>query len=192
MRSAPQPLPGWIYYCYNTGHPVLPVPAGSPHVRICWPSGGTARRDATAYVIDLYAGDLTAQPNAVSSTDAHLDRTGYCTLGRKDPDRNWQPRTGSWFFFGGLRWQVSKTYQLEPPRDRPDRAVHVGSGPETADDFFSRRGYNACSCRGAWPPRPASPLFQTLGLRSNPGHRHCDLDFRWHSSTRSAGTAETS
>ena len=45
------------------------------------------RRDAVlTYVVDLYAGDLDEAPNAVSLDDAHMDKSGYYALARKDKE----------------------------------------------------------------------------------------------------------
>ena len=42
------------------------------------------------YVVDLYAGDLNADPTGVNVDDAYLDRAGYYALFRLD-QRTHQP-----------------------------------------------------------------------------------------------------
>jgi len=54
-------------------------------------------------VVDLYAGDLDKAPNAVSLENAHMDKSGYYALARKDKDNEFEERQLD--FFGGLRWR---------------------------------------------------------------------------------------
>ena len=55
------------------------------------------------YVVDAYASDLDAAPNAVSLVDAQFDRSGYYSHARKNPDGT--PKDRQIDVFGGLRWR---------------------------------------------------------------------------------------
>lgn len=183
--SAAAPAGSWIYYCYNAEYLFFPF-CETRTVRDLLAFHTEERRDAMlTYVIDLYAGDLTAQPNAVSRTDAHLDRTGYYALGRKDPDRNWQPKDRQLDFFGGLRWRFEEHVSWN--RRKIDRIGLFRSKPglKLRGDFtFSDEEYNTYSCPWHHNLTACICSFRAAkALRSNPGSRHAITDFRWHSST---------
>jgi len=183
--SAAAPAGSWIYYCHNAEYLFFPF-CETRTVRDLLAFHTEERRDAMlTYVIDLYAGDLTAQPNAVSRTDAHLDRTGYYALGRKDPDRNWQPKDRQLDFFGGLRWRFEEHVSWN--RRKIDRIglFRCKPGLKLRGDFtFSDEEYNTYSCPWHHNLTACICSFRAAkALRSNPGSRHAITDFRWHSST---------
>jgi len=90
----------WFYYCYNAEYLFYPF-CESRTVAEMLAFHTEERRDAMlCYVVDLYAGDLTAHPSAVSLEDAHLDKSGYYALARVDADNHNHPR-GSWISLAG-------------------------------------------------------------------------------------------
>ena len=97
-------VPGqWLYYCYNAEYLFHPF-SETRNVKELLAFHGEERRDAMlAYVVDLYALDLQKHPDAVSLDQAHLDRSGYYALARKDPSRQGHPKERQLDFFGGLR-----------------------------------------------------------------------------------------
>ena len=78
-------VPGaWMYYCYNAEYLFFPF-CETRTIRDLLAFHAEERRDAMlTYVVDLYALDLTQFPNAVSLEDAHIDKSGYYALARKD------------------------------------------------------------------------------------------------------------
>ena len=56
-----------------------------------------------SYVVDLYADNLSAFPDAVSLDRAHPDRSGYYALGRTDALNQNHPKDRQLNFLGGLR-----------------------------------------------------------------------------------------
>ena len=78
----------WFYYGYNAEYLFHPF-CETRNIREMLTFQTEERRDSVlTYVVDLYAADLTAHPNAVSLTSAHMDRSGYYALARKDPEAN--------------------------------------------------------------------------------------------------------
>ena len=73
----------WLHCCYNAEYLIYPF-RETRSIREMLTFHAEERRAAMlTYVIDLYAGDLTAQPDAVSLTDAWLDGAGYYAIDRK-------------------------------------------------------------------------------------------------------------
>jgi len=92
----------WIYYCFNAEflfHPFCEHRTVGEMIAF----NVEERRDTIlSYVVDLYTGDLWKNTNAVCIEDAHMDKTGYYALARKDRWNNDLDRQLD--FFGGLRW----------------------------------------------------------------------------------------
>ena len=70
------------------------------------------------YVVDLYVGDLNADPTGVSVDDADLDRAGYYALARLD-QRTHKPLERQLNFYDGLKWRYEEFVPYE--RRRIDR-----------------------------------------------------------------------
>ncbi|MBL8561855.1 MAG: hypothetical protein JNN06_06205, partial [Gemmobacter sp.] len=102
------PAGTWLYYCYNAEYLFFPFCETRNVVDLVTFQTEERRAAILSYVIDLYAGDLGRFPNAVSLEDAHLDRSGYYALARKDADRNWEPKDRQLDFYGGLRWRFEE------------------------------------------------------------------------------------
>ena len=141
--TALAPAGTWFYYCYNAEYLFFPF-CETRSVRDLVAYHQEERRDAMlTYVIDLYAGDLNKYPNAVSLEEAHLDRSGYYALARKDPARNWEPKDRQLDFFGGLRWRFEE--HVTWTKRKIDRIALFRSAPGlrlTPDHTFSDEEYN--------------------------------------------------
>ena len=178
-------LPGtWLHYCHNAEYLFFPF-CETRTVRELLAFHAEERREAMlTYVIDLYAGDLGAAPNAVALGDAWLDRTGYYALARKDPANDWQPKERQLDFFGGLRWRFEEHVPFS--RRKIDRIslFRARPGLKLLPDFtLSDAEMNTYSCRWHHNLTAAVCSFRTAkALRTNPGSRHAIPTFRWPNS----------
>ena len=172
----------WIYYGYNTEYLFFPF---CEHRAIgeLLSFHTEERRDAIlTYVVDLYAGDLGAHPSAVSLDDAHMDKSGYYALARKDKDSNFAERQLD--FFGGLRWRFEE--HVPVPRRRIDRISIFRAKPGLklrADHTFDDQEYNTYAC--PWHNSITVTLcsFRTAkALKRNPVSSAEIKTFRWHNS----------
>jgi hypothetical protein len=180
-------LPGtWLHYCHNAEYLFFPF-RETRRVRELLTFHTEERREAMlTYVIDLYAGDLDATSNAVSLSDAWLDRSGYYALARKDPARDWQPKERQLDFFGGLRWRFEE--HIPYARRRIDRVslFRAKPGLKLLPDFtLSDEEMNTFTCRWHHSLTAAVCSFRTAkALRTNPGSRHAIQTFRWPNSVK--------
>jgi hypothetical protein len=174
----------WIYYCFNSEYLFFPF-CETRTVGEMMAFQTEERRDAMlTYVIDLYAGDLDASPNAVSLEGALLDRSGYYALARTDSDNHNHPKERQLNFFGGLRWR----YEEHIPADKRkiDRISMFRAKPELklGEDFtFTDEEYNTYACPWHNNLTAAVCSFRSAkALKSNPGSTFEVGDFRWHNS----------
>ncbi|NHB75383.1 hypothetical protein [Rhodobacter calidifons] len=187
VNRAAAALPGrWIYYCHNAEYLFFPF-CETRRVGEMLAFHAEERREAMlTYVIDLYAGDLGAAPDAVSLEDAWLDRTGYYALARKDPANDWQPKDRQLDFHGGLRWRFEE--HIPYSRRRIDRIslFRAKPGVTLRPDFtLTEEEMNTYSCRWHNNLTAAVCSFRTAkALRTNPGSRHAIQTFRWPNSVR--------
>lgn len=174
----------WVYACYNAEYLYFPF-CETRRIREMLAFHTEERRDAMlTYVVDLYAGDLTAHPDGVARQDAWLDRSGYYALARKGPAPEWQPLDRQVDCFGGLRWR----YEEHVPwaRRRIDRIslFRARTGLWMAADFtFNDVEMNTYSC--AWHHNMTAAVCSfraAKALRTNPGSRHAIASFRWRNS----------
>ena len=178
-------VPGqWIYYCYNAEYLFHPFCETRNIVELL-AFHAEERRDALlAYVIDLYALDLQANPQAVSLDEAHLDRSGYYALARSDPANNGHPKERQLDFFGGLRWRFEE--HVPPESRKIDRIPLFRAKPGLElrpDHTFNDEEYNTYAC--AWHHNVTAAVcsFRTAkALKSNPGSRYDIPTFQWHNS----------
>ena len=181
----------WMYYCYNAEYLFYPF-CETRSVREMLAFHTEERRDAMlSYVVDLYASNLDAFPNAVSLEHANLDRSGYYALGRTDPANHNHPRDRQLDFFGGLRWRFEEHIPL--PRRKIDRITLFRAKPglELRADFtFTDEEYNTYACPWHHNITTAIASFRTAkALRTNSGskfdittfQRHNSTPFEWHS-----------
>jgi hypothetical protein len=174
----------WIYYCFNAEYLFHPF-CESRSIRELLAFQVEERRDAVlSYVIDLYADDLNAFPNAVSLETAHLDKSGYYALGRPDAANHNHPKERQLDFFGGLRWRLEE--HIPPSRRKIDRIALFRAKPglEIRPDFtFSDEEYNTYACPWHHNITTAITSFRTAkALRSNAGSKFGIHTFRWHNS----------
>jgi hypothetical protein len=174
----------WVHACYNTEYLFFPF-CETRRIREMLTFHAEERREAMlTYVIDLYAGDLAAAPDAVALSDAWLDRSGYYALARKDPARNWEPKERQMDFFGGLRWRFEE--HIPWARRKIDRVslFRARAGLRMAPDFtLNDDEMNTYACPWHNNLTAAVCSFRTAkALRTNPGSRHAIQGFRWHNS----------
>lgn len=172
----------WLYYCYNAEflfHPFCEHRTVGEMIAF----NTEERRDTImTYVVDLYAGDLWKNANAVCIEDAHMDKTGYYALDRKDRWNNTLDRQMD--FYGGLRWRFEEHIPL--PRRRIDRVslFRNKAGLVFSDDFlFNDPEYNTYSCE--WHHNITANIcsFRTAkALKRNPGSTFAIQTFKWHNS----------
>jgi len=185
VNSLIENAPGeWIHYCYNGEYLFFPF-CETRTIRevITWVM--EERRQAVlTYVIDLYAGDLTAHPNAVSLQDAMLDSSGYYAESRADPSGGVKDRQMN--FFGGLRWRFEE--HVPQSKRKIDRIglFQAQPGLRLRDDHtLSDEEMNTYSCPWHHSLTASIASFRVAkALRTNPGSRHDIADFRWHKSVR--------
>jgi hypothetical protein len=183
-RAAAAAPGAWLYYCYNAEYLFHPF-CEHRSVGELLTFHGEERRDAMlTYVVDLYAGDLEAAPNAVALDDAWLDRSGYYALARKDPDNNYHPKERQLDFYGGLKWRFEEHVPYE--RRRIDRVslFRARPGLKMKPDFtFNEEEYNTYSCK--WHHNLTATICSfraAKALKRNPGSTYEIDTFRWHNS----------
>jgi len=175
----------WMYYCYNAEYLFYPF-CETRSVREMLAFHTEERRNAMlSYVVDLYASNLDAFPNAVSLEHANLDRSGYYALGRTDPANHNKPRDRQLDFFGGLRWRFEEHIPL--PRRKIDRVTLFRAKPGLvlrADFTFTDEEYNTYACPWHHNITTAIASFRTAkALRTNSGSKFDITTFHWHNST---------
>jgi hypothetical protein len=180
-------VPGaWIHYCHNAEYLFYPFCETRSVGELLAFHAEERRQAMLTYVIDLYAGDLTAHPDAVSLEDAWLDRSGYYALARKDPANDWQPKDRQLDFYGGLRWRFEE--HIPYARRRIDRIslLRAKPGLKLLPDFtLTDEEMNTHSCRWHNNLTAAVCSFRTAkALRTNPGSRHAIQGFRWPNSVK--------
>jgi hypothetical protein len=172
----------WMYYCYNAEYLYYPF-CETRGIAEMLAFHTEERRDAMlTYVIDLYAADLNASPNAVNPDDAFLDKSGYCALAR--PDAIGHPKERQLNFFGGLRWRFEEHIPKE--RRKIDRIAifRAKRGLELREDHtFSDEEYNTYACPWHHNITAAICSFRTAkALKTNAGSMFDIQTFRWHNS----------
>ena len=187
VNQAIAALPGtWLHYCHNAEYLFFPF-CETRRVSELLAFHAEERREAMlTYVVDLYAGDLAEAANAVSLSDAWLDRSGYYALARKDPASNWQPKERQLDFFGGLRWRFEE--HIPYARRKIDRIslFRAKPGLKLLPDFtLTDEEMNTHSCQWHHNLTAAVCSFRTAkALRTNPGSRHAIPTFRWPNSVK--------
>jgi hypothetical protein len=174
----------WVHACYNAEYLFFPF-CETRRIGEMLAFHAEERRSAMlTYVIDLYAGDLTARPDAVALDDAWIDRSGYYALARKDAARNWEPKERQMDFFGGLRWRFEE--HIPWARRKIDRIslFRAAPGLRMAPDFtLNEEERNTYACPWHHNLTAAVCSFRTAkALRRNPGSRHAIHSFRWRNS----------
>jgi hypothetical protein len=174
----------WIYYCYNAEYLFYPF-CETRRIGEMLAFHTEERRDAMlTYVVDLYAGDLSAHPGAVSLEDACLDRSGYYALARTDPATD-TPRDRQLDFYGGLRWRFEEHVPASSRRIDRISLFRAQKGLRLRPDYtFDVQELNTYACPWHHNLTAAVCSFRTAkALKRNPGSTF-DIDtFRWHNTT---------
>ena len=187
VNQAIAALPGtWLHYCHNAEYLFYHF-CETRTVREMLAFHAEERREAMlTYVVDLYAGDLGAAPNAVDLSDAWLDRSGYYALARKDPEDDWRPRERQLDFYGGLRWRFEEHIPFGKRRIDRISPFKAKRGLKLLPDFrLSEQEMNTYACQWHHNLTAAVCSFRTAkALRTNPGSRHSISTFRWPNSVK--------
>lgn len=173
----------WLYYCYNAEYLFHPFCETRSVTEMLTFHTEERRNAMLAYVIDLYAGDLSKHPEAVSLEDACLDKSGYYAQSRPDPVSG-TPRERQLDFFGGVRWRYEE--HIPATSRKIDRIALFRTKPGLVlqpDHTFNDQEYNTYACPWHHNLTAAICSFRTAkALRRNPGSRF-DIDsFHWHNS----------
>lgn len=172
----------WVYYCYNSEYLFFPFCENrtvGEMVTFCMEE---RRNSILTYVVDLYAGDLEKYPTAVALEDAHMDKSGYYALARKNNENEFEERQLD--FFGGLRWRFEE--HIPMPRRRIDRISLFRAKQGLilrADHTFNDPEYNTYACPWHHSMTASVCSFRTAkALKRNPGSRDQIDTFQWHNS----------
>ena len=173
----------WLYYCYNGEYLFYPF-CETRSVGEMIAFNTEERRDTIlTYMVDLYADDLKAYPNAVSLERAHMDRSGYYALARMKPGTEW-PEERQLDFFGGLRWRYEE-HVSEASRkiDRVGLFKSVKGLQLRSNHTFNLPEYNTFACEWHHNLSAAIMSFRTAkALKRNPGSSFDIETFQWHNS----------
>ncbi|MBF9028889.1 hypothetical protein HKCCE3408_00655 [Rhodobacterales bacterium HKCCE3408] len=174
----------WLHYCFNGEYLFYPFCESRSIGEATAFVEEERRYSILTYVIDLYAADLNAHPNAVALDTAYLDRSGYYAEAR--PDMNGHPRERQLNFYGGLRWRFEE--HVAPPKRKIDRVGLFRARPGLTlreDHTLSDEEMNTYACPWHHSMTAAICSFRVAkALRTNPGSRHDVQGFLWHRSTR--------
>lgn len=177
------PTGTWLYYCFNAEFLFYPFAEHRSVGELLAFHAEERRAAMLTYVIDAYAGDLGASDDAVSLTDAWLDRSGYYANAREGADG---PLDRQLDFHGGLRWRFEE--HIEPHRRRIDRVAIVRTKPGIRlrpDHTWTEEELNTFACPWHNNLTAAIVSFRTAkALRTNPASRFHIDSFRWHNSLR--------
>lgn len=172
----------WVYYCFNAEYLFFPFCEHRTIGELLAFHTEERREAVLTYVVDLYAGDIRAHPSAVSLSDAHLDKSGYYALARKDKDNTIEERQLD--FFGGLRWRFEE--HVPVARRRIDRIsiFRAKLGLKLrADHTFNVPEYNTYACAWHNSITVAVCSFRTAkALKRNPVSSAEIKTFHWHNS----------
>ncbi|NSX54892.1 hypothetical protein [Parasulfitobacter algicola] len=174
----------WFYYCFNAEYLFFPFCESRTVGEMLAFHTEERRKAMLTYVIDLYAGDLGVNDNAVSLTDAYLDKSGYYSLARKDAEGTTKDRQLD--FFGGLKWRFEEHIPFK--QRRIDRIGLFKSAPGlklTGEHLLNEDEYNTYACQWHHNLTAAICSFRTAkALIRNPASRPHISGFKWHNSVQ--------
>lgn len=180
---AGRPDGAWTGYVYNAEylfHPFAETRRVGEALAFCTEE----RRDAVlTFVVDLYAGALTAGSNAVDIGDAWMDEAGYFALARWGADGAVDRQLD---FFGGLRWRFEEHIPWERRRIDRTSLFRARKGLKLLSDHrLSDEEMNTFSCPWHHSMTASVVSFRAAkALATNPGSRAAIKGFRWDGSTR--------
>lgn len=182
VNSVIAAAPGvWMYYCYNAEFLHFPFCEDRTVGEMLTFHAEERRSAMLTFVVDLYARDLGACPDAVSLEDAAFDTTGYYALARWN-GKDYEDR--QFDFFGGLRWRFEE--HIPWTRRRIDRIglFRAAKGLElNPDHTFNIAEYNTYACPWHNNLTAAICSFRTAkALKRNPGSRNAIDNFTWKGS----------
>ena len=176
------PADTWLYYCHNAEFLFYPFSESRSVGELLAFHAEERRRAMLTYVIDLYAPDLDRCPDAVSTSEAMFDGSGYYALARPDRDGGIHQRQLK--FYGGLRWRFEE--YLPHNRRRIDRIALFQTQPGLrllGSHRFNVEEYNTYSCPWHHNLTAAITSFRVAkGLTRNPGSRGQIRRFTWRNS----------
>lgn len=175
----------WVFTCFNAEYLYFPFSETRNFNELVSFHAEERRDSMLCYVVDIYAGDLSASPNGVDRLDPYLDKSGYYALARWDAKERVN-RERQQDFFGGLKWRFEEF--VPPDKRRIDRIgiFRAKQGLTMRDDFtFSDQEYNTYSC--PWHNNVTAAIVSfriAKALRHNPLPREHINDFKWFNSVR--------
>lgn len=176
----------WIHYCYNGEYLFYPFCEDRTVGELVTWVMEERRASVLTYVIDLYAGDLNAHPNAVNLDSALLDSSGYYAETRHGGVERNEVMERQLNFYGGLRWRFEE--HVAKPKRKIDRVGLFQAAPGLIlrdDHTLSDEEMNTYACPWHHSLSAAICSFRVAkALRTNPGSRHDITDFRWHKSVQ--------
>ncbi len=186
VNAVIEAAPGlWLYYCYNGEYLFYPF-CEDRTIGEMLTFQTEERRDAVlTYIVDLYADDLDANPNAVCLENAWLDRSGYYALARSDLANHGHPKERQLDFFGGLRWRFEE--HIPASSRKIDRIALFRAKKNLqlrADHTFNDEEYNTYACPWHNNITAAIVSFRTAkALKTNAGSSFDIHSYKWHNST---------
>ena len=93
----------WMYYCYNAEYLFYPFCETRSISELLAFNTQEERAAMLTYTIDLYAADLSQNPNAVCTQTSQIDSSGYYAQTRVDPDNHKLSQRATAGFF----WRAS-------------------------------------------------------------------------------------
>ncbi|QXT39564.1 hypothetical protein [Gymnodinialimonas ceratoperidinii] len=180
-------VPGqWIHYCYNGEYLFYPFCEDRTVGELVTWVMEERRASVLTYVVDLYAGDLGAHPNAVDLDSALLDSSGYYAETRRGGAERTEVMERQLNFYGGLRWRFEE--HVAKPKRKIDRVGLFQAAPGLTlreDHTLSDEEMNTYACPWHHSLSAAICSFRVAkALRTNPGSRHDIPYFRWHKSVQ--------
>ena len=191
VNAVIEQAPGtWIHYCFNGEYLFFPfcetrsIAAAAAFVE------EERRHSILTFVVDLYAGNLSAFPDAVSLETAHLDTSCYYAETRRNAADDIMERQLN--FYGGLKWRFEE--HIAAQKRRIDRIGLFQARPGLAlrpDHTLNDEELNTYACPWHHSMTAAICSFRVAkALRTNPGSRHDVGSFLWHRSEPFAWTSQ--
>lgn len=175
------PQDPWIYWGYNAEFLFFPFCEGRRIGELLAFHSEERRSAMMCHVVDLYADDLAAFPDAVSLDRAMFDRSGYYAMQRF---RDGVALERQMDIFGGLRRRFEE--HVPWTRRRIDRVALIRSdrGLKMRPDLtLNDEERNTVNC--PWHNNLTAAVLSfraARALRSNPGSKWAISDFRWSGS----------